>query len=135
MAKQKPKSKQQQKTARIKPASPIIALAAIFVFAFLLRILFLNSNLDREWPFSIFYYGDAAHFHEYATDLIEGRLYDNGIPYHPPLYAWLLSLIYRIQGIPTSSGYACKLWLAALNAATVAIAWAWLRSMLPHRWG
>lgn len=112
-----------------------VSIATVFVFAFLIRLVFLHSNLDRDWPFSIFYYGDAAHFHEYAVDLIEGRLYDNGIPYHPPMYAWLLSLVYRIQGIPTASGYACKLWMAALNAATVALAFAWLRSMMRARWG
>ena len=138
MAKQKQrKQKPAQKPAprqdsRLRAA---ISFTVVFAFAFLIRVVFLHSNLDRDWPFSIFYYGDAAHFHEYAVDLIEGRLYDNGIPYHPPLFAWLLSLIYRIQGIPTASGYACKLWLAALNAATVAMAWAWLRSMLPARWG
>lgn len=124
-----------KRKAKAKPQaeSTVLQVAVVFVFAFVLRVLFLNSNLDRDWPFSIFYYGDSAHFHEYAVDLIQGTLYDKGIPYHPPLFAWFLSVLYRIHGIPTESGFVYKLWLAAVNASTVALAWLWFRSMMP-RW-
>ena len=113
--------------------SVVWQFVAVFVFAFLFRLLFLNSNIDRDWPFSIFYFGDSAHFHEYAVDLIQGKLYDKGIPFHPPFFAWLLSAIYRIHGIPTESGYAAKIWMAVFNAAAVGVAWLWFRRMMP-RW-
>jgi hypothetical protein len=48
----------------------------------MIRVLFIRSVVDRDWPFSVFYYGDSHHNHLYAMALIEGKLYDQGIPFH-----------------------------------------------------
>lgn len=102
--------------------------------AALLRVLFLYANLDRDWPYSVFFFGDSRHYHLYAVALVRGELYDQGIPFHPPLFPWLLHLVYRLLGIPQGSALPYKLCLVGLNALTVGLAWAWYRRMLGEAW-
>lgn len=68
------------------------------LLAWLHRILFLRSNRDWSWPYTIFYEGDSETFYRYARSLLAGRLYDNGIPFHPPGFAWLLAAIHTFTG-------------------------------------
>jgi hypothetical protein len=72
----------------------------LFVLALAERLAFLIGSQDRSWPFTIFYEGDAEAFYDYAQALIAGRPYDNGIPFHPPLFPALLSLLHRLLGSP-----------------------------------
>jgi hypothetical protein len=102
--------------------------------AAILRLLFLYANLDRDWPYSIFFFGDSRHYHLYAVALVRGELYDQGIPFHPPLFPWLLHLVYRMLGIPQGSALPYKLCLVGVNALTVGLAWAWYRRLLGEAW-
>lgn len=68
------------------------------LLAWLHRIFFLRSNRDWSWPYTIFYEGDSETFYRYARSLLAGRLYDNGIPFHPPGFAWLLAGIHTLVG-------------------------------------
>lgn len=68
------------------------------VLAWVHRLAFLKSNLDWDWPYTIFYEGDSETFYEYARSLLNGRLYDNGIPFHPPGFAWVLAFIHSLVG-------------------------------------
>jgi hypothetical protein len=79
-------------------------------------------------------YADSGHYHEYSLALIEGKVYDKGIPFHPPLFAWLLSAFYWLMGVPTHTAYPYKICLAALNALTVALAWLWWKRALGSPW-
>jgi len=88
----------------------------IFLVAFIERLFFLSSNIDKDFPFSIFYYGDSMKYSDYAVALLQGKLYDVGIPYHPPLFAWLLAGIYKIMNIPTGSGYPYKILYSFINS-------------------
>jgi len=106
----------------------------ILLFALLIRILFIRSVIDRDWPFSVFYYGDSNHYHLYAMALLHGELYDQGIPFHPPFYAWFLSAIYKILGPPVSSGYPYKFWMAVISSITVAFTWLWWRKAIGEFW-
>lgn len=72
--------------------------AGLTLLAWVHRLLFLASNRDRAWPFTIFYEGDSETFFRYARTLLAGRLYDNGIPYHPPGFAWLLAGVHALAG-------------------------------------
>jgi len=67
--------------------------AALFVVAALVRVLFLAGTVDRDLPFSIFYYGDSRIYREFALALIRGDVFDQGIPLHPPAFAYVLSWI------------------------------------------
>ncbi len=62
------------------------------------RLALLRSNQDWTWPYTIFYEGDSETFFEYARALVSGRLYDNGIPFHPPGFAWVLALVHTLVG-------------------------------------
>ena len=67
--------------------------AALFLTAALVRVLFLAGTVDRDLPFSIFYYGDSRIYREFALALIRGDVFDQGIPLHPPAFAYVLSWI------------------------------------------
>jgi hypothetical protein len=91
--------KREQKTAR--PASGFrdgwIALG-LTVLAWIHRLAFLRSNRDWSWPYTIFYEGDSEVFFDYARAILRGTLYDNGIPFHPPGFAWVLSFVHGLVG-------------------------------------
>jgi 4-amino-4-deoxy-L-arabinose transferase-like glycosyltransferase len=80
------------------------------------RILFLRGTIDKDLPFSVFYYGDSRVYREFALAILRGALYDNGIPFHPPLFAWVLSRV--IAGVGENP-YAMRAVLA-LFGGTVA---------------
>jgi hypothetical protein len=67
--------------------------AALFLAAVVVRLLFVAGTVDRNLPFSIFYYGDSRIYREFALALIRGDLFDRGIPFHPPAFAYVLSWI------------------------------------------
>lgn len=104
-------------------------------FAFALRAAFILGSMDRDWPFSIFFYGDSQHFRAAAEALAAGRLYDEGIPYHPPLYPLALGGLFSLLGGPAAGAVTYKLVMAALNALGVALGWRWLRATVGEAWG
>jgi len=72
----------------------------LFALAAAERLSFLIGSLDRGWPFSIFYEGDARRFFDYAQAILAGQRYDNGIPFHPPLFPLVLAALHGIMGPP-----------------------------------
>jgi len=107
-------SKKKKQTKAIKYAQDIprnnkrknlITVIIIFAITFCWRLIFIFSNIDKKFPFSVFYYGDSIKYHDYAMALLRGMLYDNGFPYHPPLLAWVIAAIYSIIGAPQEMGY------------------------------
>ncbi|MCP3102360.1 glycosyltransferase family 39 protein [Myxococcus sp. K15C18031901] len=111
-----------------------LGVAVTFVSSLLLRWLYLQAAPDRAWPFSIFFYGDSRFFHAYALDQARGIEKAGTLPYHPPLFPWLLGGLYRVLGEPKGDAYPYKLCLATLSAATVALSWAWWRRLLGTAW-
>lgn len=68
------------------------------LLAALLRILFVFSGTDRSWPYSVFYEGDSETFFRFARALLAGELYDGGIPFHPPGFAFFLAGLQTLVG-------------------------------------
>lgn len=68
------------------------------LLAWVHRLLFLRSNQDWTWPYTIFYEGDSETFYNYARALLEGRIYDNGLPFHPPGFSWVLAGVHALVG-------------------------------------
>jgi hypothetical protein len=76
---------------------------------------------------SAFYYGDAPRFVEYAIAILQGRVFDNGIPYHPPGWPLALAGFLKLAGavhgpdvvVPVG---AVKLFIACLSGLTVGVA-------------
>lgn len=68
------------------------------LLAWVHRLAFLRSNRDWSWPYTIFYEGDSEVFFNYARAVLGGTLYDNGIPFHPPGFAWVLAFVHGLVG-------------------------------------
>jgi len=68
------------------------------LLAWVHRLAFLRSNFDWDWPYTVFYEGDGEAFFEYSRSLLNGKLYDNGIPFHPPGFAWVLAAVHTLVG-------------------------------------
>ncbi|MDP1569299.1 MAG: hypothetical protein Q8L86_04785 [Vicinamibacterales bacterium] len=62
---------------------------------------------------SVFYRGDAVAFQAFARALADGRVFDNGIPFHPPGWPLLLAVL------STDGPLAAKTLTAFLGAVTV----------------
>jgi 4-amino-4-deoxy-L-arabinose transferase-like glycosyltransferase len=92
--------------------------AVLFLAAALVRCLFLASTVDRDLPFSIFYYGDSRIYREFALALLRGDVFDQGIPLHPPGFAFVLSWVIARTGERPA---AMRAVLAILSATVVPI--------------
>ena len=97
-----------------KARSDAAACAGLFLAAALIRVLFLAGTTDRDLPFSIFYYGDSRIYREFALALMRGDLFDQGIPIHPPAFAYFLSWIIGSVG---ERPFAMRAALAIVGAA------------------
>jgi hypothetical protein len=99
----------------------ITTLAAIFV-----RILFPYVWHEAGSPASAFYLGDTRAFLAYAAANVAGRPFDNGIPFHPPGWPFVLSLFYRLTGASPLAGQpidptALKMFVAVLSGLSVGL--------------
>ena len=65
--------------------------AGLLALAAVVRVLFLLGTADRGFPFSVFYYGDSRVYREFALAILRGAPFDQGLPFHPPGFAWLLA--------------------------------------------
>jgi hypothetical protein len=72
--------------------------AALSLLAWIHRLALLRSNRDWDWPFTIFYEGDSETFFRAARALLAGEPIDNGIPFHPPGFAFFLAAIHSFLG-------------------------------------
>jgi hypothetical protein len=92
------------------------------------RLAFLASNRDRDWPFTIFYEGDSETFYRYARAILGGELYDGGIPFHPPGFAWLLAGLHALLGAGATDSkvpfFALKAILALVGSASIGLLYA-----------
>lgn len=106
------------------------------LLAWLHRAAFLFSNRDWSWPYTIFYEGDSEAYYRYARALLAGRLYDGGIPFHPPGFAWLLAAVHTLVGAGGPGDavphVAVRLLLALVASASVGLLYLLVRPYLGH---
>lgn len=72
--------------------------AALGLLAALLRALFILSGDDRAYPYTVFYEGDAEAYFRFARSFFDGTLYDQGVPFHPPGFAFALAGLHALFG-------------------------------------
>lgn len=96
--KRRPPSPSPQRQGRRGGSRDLLFATGLTLLAWLHRLLFLASNRDRSWPFTIFYEGDAETYFRFARTLLAGKVYDNGVPYHPPGFALLLAGVHSLLG-------------------------------------
>ena len=110
--------------------SPLLAgdlgvAVGLTLLAWAHRAAFLFSNRDWSWPFTFFYEGDSEAFYRYARALLAGKLYDEGVPFHPPGFAWLLAAVQTLVGAGDPADpvphLAVRLILALVSSAAVGL--------------
>jgi len=109
------------------PASPAPASGgsdtrwalALGLLAALLRILFVFSGTDRSWPYTVFYEGDSEAFFRFARALLAGELYDGGIPFHPPGFAFFLAGVHWLAGAGSANAAVPHLAIKLILAVVV----------------
>lgn len=77
--------------------------AAVVLLAWAHRVAFLFSNKDRDWPFTVFYQGDAETFFLHARAILAGQPYDAGLPFHPPGFPYFLAGLHQLVGAGDAS--------------------------------
>jgi len=93
----------------------------------------LAATLERWWfsgawgesgsLTSAFYFGDATRFLDYALAIVQGRAFDNGIPFHPPGWPLAVAAVMRLTGSASAVPVpAVKLVLACLSGLSVGLA-------------
>jgi hypothetical protein len=90
--------------------------AALFVLAFALRVGFWLATPDADWPYSVYYKGDAPVWLAYAEAIKSGAEFEMGLPIRPPGMAYLLHFLW--DGSPET------LW-------RVQLAWCALGALIP----
>src|SRR5688572_26646934 len=63
-----------------------------------MRLCFPIAWEERDSLGSVFLAGDARPYHDYAAHLVAARTFDNGVPFHPPGWAFVLSGFFRLAG-------------------------------------
>jgi len=108
---------------------PIGPAAALWALAFTHRLFLMLGNIDRGWPFPIFYEGDAETFYHHAQAILAGRSYDAGVPFHPPFFPWFLSGWHALLGTPVPNT-TLRAILTGIHSLQVPLLWLLLRRFL-----
>lgn len=117
------------------PAARLFTTAAAAAVAATLTRLWLSHAWDETAvPASAFYVGDARAFLAYASHLVAGRTFDNGVPFHPPGWPFALSLLFRLLDYAPLADRpvdpaVVKAFVACLSGASVGLA-TWLAGRL-----
>lgn len=104
---------------------------AVFAWVVAVHLVWLAGDLLWDRPISPLFAGDALHFLEQARHLARGETVGAGLPFHPPLTAWLLTPLWWVFSAPESVSVASKVVMAAINGATWAATYWLLRRRLP----
>ncbi len=95
--------------------------------ATIVRLWFPYIWHEAGTPGSVFYQGDTRAFLAYAASLVAGRPFDNGIPFHPPGWPFVLALFYRLMGFNPLAGRpidpaTIKMFVAVISGLSVGLA-------------
>ncbi len=105
----------------------------VFVWACLVHGATLAANPLARTPVSAFFFGDGPIYLEQARRLAEGSpLLNFGLPYHPPLTAWLCVPLWWLLGDPPAAFLAAKALMIGLCAGGYALFHHLVRERLPH---
>ncbi len=126
MAKRRRLARPHQSQVGIVP--PVWAFCLITAgVATVMRLCFPIAWGEQETLASAFLAGDVRAYHDYAAHVVAGRRFDNGVPFHPPGWAFVLAGFFRLAGFDPLNGSPAdpailKAFVSALSGATVALA-------------
>jgi hypothetical protein len=92
-----------------------------------MRLCFPIAWGERDSLASAFLAGDARPYHDYAAHLVASRTFDNGVPFHPPGWAFVLAGFFRAAGFDPLNGRPAdpalvKSFVALLSGLSVGLA-------------
>ncbi len=73
-------------------------IALVTGVATAVRLIFPVVWSERDALGSAFYVGDARAFTAFASAIVAGQPFDNGVPFHPPGWAHVLATFYALAG-------------------------------------
>ncbi|HUU32994.1 MAG TPA: hypothetical protein VMW48_02965, partial [Vicinamibacterales bacterium] len=76
----------------------------VTVAAIAMRLLLPIVWNERAAVGSAFYLGDARAFSAFASAIVAGQPFDNGVPFHPPGWPYLLAAFYAVAGYDPAAG-------------------------------
>lgn len=107
----------------------------ITVWTLVVHGVFLASSPLKSLPISAFFYGDAVRYLETARRLAEGLgPLGDGLPYRPPLTAWILVPLWTLLDDLQSVALASKVLMSLLSGITYALVYLLLRRRVPGMW-
>ncbi len=71
----------------------LVIAAALGLVALASRLLFLFSSIDRKWPHSVLFEGDAPLWIDWLRAINTNSLFEFGLPIHSPAVAHLLAAL------------------------------------------
>ncbi len=106
-------------------------LLILATWSFIVHGAFLLGSPERSTPISFLFFGDSLQFLAHGRHLAEGLTFNEGLPFHPPLTAWLTVPLW--WWLPASAvSLAAKLLMAVLSGAGMAAFFLLLRSRVEH---
>jgi hypothetical protein len=106
--------------------------AYVFLWAAAVHAVFLLASPDRAEPASALFYGDSIQYLLQARAVAEGTPFNEGLPFHPPLTAWLLAPLWLLGGDVGAVSLAAKAVMLLANAGSYALFYLLVRERLPH---
>jgi hypothetical protein len=116
------------KTRNVRTFPPVWAFCLVTaIAATTMRLCFPIAWGEEDSLASAFLVGDAPAYHAYAAHVVAGRRFDNGVPFHPPAWAFVLAGIFRLAGFDPLNGSPAspailKAFVGTLSGLTVALA-------------
>ncbi len=95
-----------------------LSLAAIVVFACIVRLFFLFSYL-KDSPFSRVLLLDSLRYDGWARAIMEGKLFEPGAFYQAPLYPYIISSLYSLFGSSLVVVYVAQMLIGILSVLLV----------------
>lgn len=102
--KRRPRTREEKPSPRASNAETWTTVVLTAIGAILVRHWFPRAWGELYSPASAFYEGDARAYLNYAAHLVKGIPFDNGVPFHPPGWPFVLSLFFRLAGFNPIDG-------------------------------
>jgi hypothetical protein len=134
MSKRRQRARPQVCLPQVEPFPPVWAFCLVtLIAATAMRLCLPIAWGERHSLASAFLVGDARPYHDYAAHLVAAQTFDNGVPFHPPGWAFVLAGLFRLAGADPLNGRPAdpallKSFVAVLSGLTVSLA-----ALVAHR--
>lgn len=111
-------------------AAEVRIALGLFALTALVRLICLFGSVDRAWPHSTFYEGDAPRWADWAAALARGEPYQFDLPIWSPAVAYVMFFAGKLE---VTGFLSLKVIWCLLSAATVSLAYTAFRREFSRR--